>query len=540
LLTPTTPATGVTMSDNIEEDQEIVVSYVDDDLVDTVNELTSTSKSDPFNHELDEVRKLDGLSMGTKRKITNNINKFHRGQSGAKSKSYEVKTGYGQFDVITPLYNLEYLAQLPEKNAVLHSAIQAKVANTVSLGFQWSPTEKTLQILEELELKDGDAQTTFLRKKVARLSTRMDEWVESLNEEDNLTDILEKVMTDYEALGMGYLEVGRTSTGKVGYLGHIPAWTIRPRRLRDGFVQIVEEHVTFFRNFGDKETVDPIGDDNSPNELIMFKKYTPRSSYYGIPDIIPALSALAGMEFAKQYNLDYFEHKAVPRHLILVKGGRLGPEAEKRLVNFFKTNVKGKHHRAVYVPIPEMSNGKSAELEIRPIEADIQDSSFHTYIEMNRDEILMAYRVPGSRVGLTSNINLAVARDSDKMFKEQVARPLQRKIERRLNQLFVEMTDVVMLELIQLTLTDEETKSKIHEKYLRYGVLKINEIRQEIGYKAMEDGDEPFDLNAGKDSTADSRDQKSQARAGRKREQEEDGMGPRGGSGTQEPNGSST
>lgn len=527
------------MESEINE-EEIQVVYVDDEVVDTAKAITSENKNDPFKKDVKDLRKLSGLSMGMKRKLTNRINKYHSGRGDAKSKSTtreQLNSGYGMFDTVPPLYNLDYLAKLPEKNSVLHSAIAAKVSNTVSLGYNWAPTEKTLQMMEEAELADADDRVDFIRRKIARMQRRMDTWVDGLNEEDNLTDILEKVITDYEALGMGYLEVGRTVSGKIGYIGHIPAHTIRPRRNRDGFVQIVDQKVTFFRNFGDKETEDPIGDDEQPNELIPFKKYTPRSTYYGVPDIIPALSALAGMEFAKNYNLDYFEHKAVPRHLILVKGGRLGPDAEKRLVNFFKSGLKGKHHRAVYIPLPEMNNGKAAELEIKPVEADIQDASFHKYIEMNRDEILMAYRVPGTRVGLTADINLAVARDADKMFKEQVARPLQRKIEHRINQMFSEQTNIVELELVQLTLTDEETKAKIHEKYLRYGVLKINEVRGDIGRKAMEDGDKPFDLHGNEDGTATARDVRSQTGNGRQREQEEDGMGPRGGSGEQEPDG---
>lgn len=521
-------------------DEDIQVVYVDDEVVDTAKAITSEDKNDPFKGDVKELRKLNGLGMGTKRKLTNRINKFYTGRGDAKSKatSKAELNGYGQFDVVQPLYNLDYLAKLPEKNSVLHAAIQAKVANTVSLGYNWVPTDETLQKMEQADLNDDDDRVEFIRRKVARMVRKTNRWVDGLNEEDNLTEILEKVITDYEALGMGYLEIGRTVSGKIGYIGHVPAHTIRPRRERDGFVQIVDQSVTFFRNYGDKKTPDPIGDDEQPNELIVFKKYTPRSTYYGVPDIIPALSALAGMEFAKNYNLDYFEHKAVPRHLVLVKGGRLGKDAEKRLVNFFKSGLKGKHHRAVYIPLPEMQNGKSAELEIKPVEADIQDASFHKYIEMNRDEILMAYRVPGTRVGVNSDINLAVARDADKMFKEQVSRPMQRKIEHRLNQMFSEWSNVIEFELVQLTLTDEESKAKIHEKYLRFGVLKINEVRQEIGYKAMEDGDEPFDIHGNKENDGSgARDQRSQAGNNRRREQEEDGLGPRGGNETQQPDG---
>jgi capsid portal protein len=45
-----------------------------------------------------------------------------------------------------------------------------------------------------------------------------------------------KVYTDLQATGNGFLEIGRTVTGEIGYVGHIPATTVRVRRLRDGFV----------------------------------------------------------------------------------------------------------------------------------------------------------------------------------------------------------------------------------------------------------------------------------------------------------------
>jgi hypothetical protein len=37
--------------------------------------------------------------------------------------------------------------------------------------------------------------------------------------------------------------------GEIGYIGHIPATTMRVRRLRDGFTQIISGKVVYFRNF---------------------------------------------------------------------------------------------------------------------------------------------------------------------------------------------------------------------------------------------------------------------------------------------------
>jgi capsid portal protein len=122
-----------------------------------------------------------------------------------------------------------------------------------------------------------------------------------------MVETLIKVWTDTLVLGNGYLEIGRQRNGKVGYVGHIPGHLMRFRKARDGFVQSANQTNIFFRNLGDAETPDPINDDDSPNEVINFKMYSPRNSYYGVPPSVSALSALVGDKFAQEYNIDYFE-----------------------------------------------------------------------------------------------------------------------------------------------------------------------------------------------------------------------------------------
>jgi len=320
-------------------------------------------------------------------------------------------------------------------------------------------------------------------------------FLESLNSDDSFTETMKKIYVDLESTGNGYLEVGRTSTGKIGYIGHIPATTMRIRRHRDGFVQVVYNRYTFFRNFGDTETPDQIGTDPQPNEVIHFKIFTPSNTYYGVPDILSAKNAVAGDEFAQRFNLDYFENKAVPRYIIVVKGAKLTADAERKLLEFFQTGLKGRNHRTLYIPLPSDGEQGRVEFEMKPVEAGVQDSSFKNYAVENRDRILIAHRVPVSKIGMPQGVSLANAKDADKTFKEQVCRPRQEELEFKINLIIRELTDAFVLRFNELALTDEETQSRIDDRYIKDQVIVPNEIRARKGLAPLPGGDAVVVLN---------------------------------------------
>lgn len=517
---------AVGVDDDPNEEEIVHVMYTDNDKVMSFgkNLKSESNGQDRFNKRVDDLRQLRGLSSATKSRMTRTINKHLRGQENTKTKGVtdEMINGYGVFEAVPPVYNLDYLARLYEINPTHYAAVNAKVSNVISLGYSWVETRKTSDKINEL-VNGGDAgRVEKARRRLDRIKEQLDDWLEDLNEEDTWLEILEKVYADREIMGQGYLEIGRKSNGKIGYVGHIPANTIRMRRHRDGFVQIVGQKVVFFRNYGDTETPDPIGDDPNPNELLVFRKYSSRSTYYGTPDIISALTAVAGEEFASRFNLDYFEHKAVPRYIIVLKGAKLSPASEKKLIEFFQTNLKGNNHRTIYVPLPPSIGDKKVEFEIIPVETKIQDASFQKYHDMNTDTILMSHRVPKTKVGLSTNINLASATISDKMFKEQVTRPTQENIERRLRPFFKEVTDVYTFKFNELTLTDEETQSKIDERYLRLGVDLPNEVRDRRGMKGIDGGDEAKSILDKPDKAQQGAEARSQTSRGRSKERADD------------------
>ncbi|MEY4331297.1 MAG: hypothetical protein RLZZ196_35 [Bacteroidota bacterium] len=472
-----------------ENSQEIEISNAADWV--RFNNPVVEKTTDPFKIEGEDVLKMNGLSPSFRRKVSRDLQKRFTGIDGAETQQnllQQAITGYSMFDLIEPKYNLDYLSTIYEISPYNYAAINAKVANIVGLGYDFIETRKTIEAMDGI---DSDTQLERARRKLNRLRQDLHGWLEDCNEEETFKETLIKVYTDVEATGNGYLEVGRTTSGKIGYLGHIPSKTMRVRRLRDGFIQLLYGKAVFFRNFGDQETVNPIaGGTDRPNEIIHLKKYTPTNNYYGIPDIVAASNAMAGNEFAAKYNLDYFENKAVPRYIITVKGAKLSTESERKLLEFFQVGLKGRNHRSLYVPLPADTGDSKVEFKMEPIEAGTQDSSFNTYRKMNRDEILMAHRTPINKIGTPEGINLAAARDADKTFKEQVCRPAQDILEKKLNKLIAEMTDALEIKFNELALTDEDTQSKIDERYLRMQVITPNEIRIRRGMVPLDSGDE--------------------------------------------------
>ena len=478
--------------------------------------------NDPFSLDIEELKKVSGLGPAFRRKLSREFSKAFTGQEGARTQQnllQQAVSGYAMFDLVQPVYNLDYLSQIYEISTYNYAAINAKVANIVGLGYQFIESKKTNDAFDNI---DDEKQLARARRKLNKLKQDLQSWLDETNDEDTFTQTLIKVYTDLETTGNAYIEIGRTATGNIGYIGHIPAKTMRVRRLRDGFIQLLYGKAVFFRNFGDQETPNPIaGQEDRPNEVIHLKKYTPMNNYYGVPDIIAAQQALAGNEFAGRYNLDYFENKAVPRYIITVKGAKLSPESERKLLEFFQVGLKGKNHRSLYVPLPADSPDQKVEFKMEPIEAGNQEGSFEKYRKANRDEILLAHRVPINKIGIPEGVSLANARDADKMFKEQVCRPAQDILEKKLGRIFSEKTDALVLKFNELNLTDEDTQSKIDERYLRMQVITPNEVRIRKGMIPLDGGDEVIELKPQQQA-----EQRSQAGNTRTRSQERQANAP--------------
>lgn len=494
---------------DMQEDPIIYLKYSDE-----LEQESPFAKMDPFREDWNNLRDLGGINTNFKRRTTRAENKVEKaydipvdrygrvsgqyalsanirsaGREGTETKQLNpgevFRNGYGLFDVITPPYNLYELANFYDTNFANHAAIDAKVANTVGLGYRFDTSPDVVMKLESSTNEDSAARA---KKRIEKLKGDTREWLESLNDDDSFTTTMEKIVTDLESTGNGYLEVGRTVAGDIGYIGHIPSTTMRVRRLRDGFTQIIGGKIVYFRNFG-ATNVNPITDDNRPNEVIHFKSYSPLNTFYGVPDIVSSFLALKGDQLAAQYNVDYFENKAVPRYIVVIKGAKLSQESEDRLFTFLQTSIRGQNHRTLYIPLPPDQDGNKIDFEMKPIENGVQEGSFDKYHQRNRDDILMAHQVPLSKLGGVDTGGLAAALAQDRTFKEQVTRPAQQNIEKIVNKIIKTKTDVIQLKFEELTLTDEVAQSQILERYVKTQIITPDEAREKLGMPSRPDGD---------------------------------------------------
>lgn len=372
---------------------------------------------------------------------------------------------YSAGEVVEPPYDLETLASLYETNSTHKACVDAKTINIVGLGYRFVPAAGA---------EKADRESLAL----------LEHLFATCNPEMTFTEVMRAVWTDVECLGNGYLELTRNSLGQIDGMYHVPGVTVRVRADRKGFVQIRDGRKRHFRGVGQPEVADP-ETGLAQNEMMHFTKYTPQSSYYGVPDIIPAVSALVGDKAAREYNIDFFAHNAVPRMAIIVEGGQLSESVLGQLKQFMESEIKGQGHKTLVLDVP----GQDTKVRIEPLTVGgTDDAAFLGYRKANRDEVLLVHRVPPSKVTVVENANLANSKDQDKTFREQVVRPEQRRIEYRINRLLKEQVGIGDwgFQFREMDLTEAREEAEVSAIYAEIGVLTPEEIRGKLGLTAAE------------------------------------------------------
>lgn len=451
---------------------------------------TPVSEShDDFKTGYEEVKKYMGLSNNLKRRSDRRINK----KAGTQQIEPDMVDGYTYLDCVMPPENIDNLAKLYDISPAHHAAVDAKVASIFGLGWQLVESKRYKRLKEGARTQGGHSRAEIFLKKAI---DEVEEFLDNCNEQDSFEEILRKIGIDYESTGNAYLEIGRDVTGKIRYIGQIPAQHMRVRRERDGFVQIYSNHVAYFRNFGEKNP-NPVTTEPNPNEVIHFKKYTPTNTYYGLPDIFSAKNSLAGNEFASRYNLDFFENQAIPRYAIVARQSSLSAQSINKLVEFFESGVRGQPHRTIFIPLAK--DVADAEIKFEQIDTGDKDGAFASFRSDNNEDIFMAHRTPLTRAGVyAKGMTLAAAKDADKVFKESVSSPEQQIFEKKFAKVIREKSDAVIFKLNELSLTDEDTQSKIDEREARMGITVPDEIRARKGEGPRPDGkgNEPWQANS--------------------------------------------
>ena len=210
-------------------------------------------------------------------------------------------------------------------------------------------------------------------------------------DQDTFLDLLAMFTWDWECLGNGYLEVARSRKGQIGELYHVHAQTVYPSTNGNRLSEYVQEttNQVRFSPFGTR--------DGNRNELFHIKRYTPLSTYYGLPEWVACMEALRLDQEKKTFYAAFFKNFAVPALAVVLEGAEFDEAVEKKLQAGFN-QMKGAENafRALMLSIPF----EGATVRFEKLMADFKDLPFDQLTQATREEILAAHGVPPRLVGI--------------------------------------------------------------------------------------------------------------------------------------------
>jgi PBSX family phage portal protein len=423
--------------------------------------------------------------IGQYEKRTDYIMKIGGQEIEVSRQIFDDQFNYDQYNCIAPVYNFDALLYFFDNNTWHSRCCRLKAAVTVGLGYAFN-------LIEGLEEDKNEL-------------SKLVKFFKDCNPIETFVEVMGKFALDYESLGNAYLEIIRNVKGDIVNLYHIPAQTIRVKKDRSGYVQVRDTRYVFFKNFGDqivynikgeKETSVPVNE--RATEVLHFFQYTPRSSYYGVPEWLTSASAMLGSEKAEDFNIQFFENNAVPQFAIIVKKASLGQPTKDTIANYFKKEIKAKNHKTLVLEVPG-----EGDLELKELATESKDSSFRFYRLDNRDEVIASHGVPPRMVGVISAGALGGKGDSDgqkEAFLTQIIQPRQAALNHRINKIIINAgigSQNYEFAFKELNVSDLNIDAERYDRLIKIGVYTINRVKDILHEKRYDPtkypgADEPF------------------------------------------------
>ena len=346
-------------------------------------------------------------------------------------------------EVLQPVYDLVAVQNYLTCNAWHYAAVKAKATASTELGYTWVYDKKN---------QDGivSDNTTIL--------TAFEDRIYERNHKDLATILRDQAM-DYFSTGNQAIEIAYTMGGMVDCLYAVPAITIFRHPVYPVAVQALPDYEKWSsildlnspaRNSLDVKAIMPLfmsgldrndlmrlfpdanHDIMTNNELVhVTNSLISTDPFYGVADILPALSAMMGDNAANDYNWQFFENNAIPRYAVTVAGGRRISEGiVEQIQDFFNKEIQGRAHRTIVIPLPH-----DMTATFQALDATQNDASFIQFKKLNREEIAAVHSIPPSEIGLWESANKANSSQQARNYFRKVIQPYQAKVEAMMNRI---------------------------------------------------------------------------------------------------------
>ena len=267
----------------------------------------------------------------------------------------------------------------------------------------------------------------------------------------SLNAVIERVLIDYDTIGNAYLAVVREdrANGKPQWYAHVQGARVKVHRDRLRYRWNVGREYHWFKRFGLQAdvhvktgTIHPLGSLDGPvraSELIHLPTYTPSDTYYGLPEVTPAIGAMILELLSRDFNISFFDNNAVPQYAVVVEGfqGDL-PDDVRNVIKSFFTTSKGSPHQTLVLNLPAQDKEmQPSKITFQKLAVEIRDGSFHVLRGDARDETLVARAVPPYRLGMsiTGTLGATNIREANEIYKFQEVDTRRLMLEEKLSQI---------------------------------------------------------------------------------------------------------
>lgn len=419
------------------------------------------------------------------------------------------QNSYGSLSLREPIYNPLKLATLMELNGYHESCVYTKAHDVAGTGYY-------------LKNVDGKANDQDIKTLTDFFGSEY--W--------SPTKVFGNTEVDYGSMGYAGAEVikeKKAYDGPILRLRHVISHTIRMDNTRQRFVQQIGTNKVYYKavpagndiidgsnlendlhktngTWHPKGTLPP---ESRATELLFFNRYHPRDKFYGIPQIVPAITTITGDISRARYNTTFFDNYAVPSYAVFITGNYadkdikdadgkiIGTELQKAIKDHFKQLAKNPHSTLILaLPTDDKDEGE-VKVEFKPLAVDIKEASFRLYRKDNRDEIVSKHKVPPYRIGIYETGSLAgnLGIESTKIYRDSEVKPNQEKYYPAINDYIIKTCfGIEHVEFVFNPLSIDETTQDLEEatKLSDKGAMTPNDLIRFFGKKfGLEEIDHP-------------------------------------------------
>lgn len=414
-------------------------------------------------------------------------------------------------EVINPPFDFSMLQLLSEQSSILQQCIDAYKVNIAGFGLE-SQSKIDLSQLEEQK-----------KKEIEKERSELGEYLNYINLETPIEEVLELVIDDLEKTGNAFIEILRSDDGELSTFEHLPAENMRlckkdkeaveiSREIEIGgktkkkttmrkfrrFVQIVGTDRVYFKEYGHPDDLNyetgeyatDIAHDKRASEVMHFKI---GNGTYGKPRWIGNAISVVGARKAEELNYLYFKNG---RHLpaaITVSNGMLDDESRAALEEYMNDSqgVENAHKFLLLEAVGDSTENAHGEEEKTNAKIDIkdlaqiiqQDALFMDYDDDTRKKIRSSFRLPPLYTGESQEYNRATSDTARQITEEQVFQPERIKIARRLNAVLLPELKIKNAKIAfkDADFRDPMEIAKVITPFIQAGSVGPNDLRGLLG-----------------------------------------------------------